>query len=431
MVIIIAVEGDKSFKSSIEMKTVTLLFTTLLVLTSCTGPAQTKKINFKEKNMATNSAELYGYNRDFLKKYAEIIELKESNSAIVIVPAWQGRVMTSTSEGDSGFSFGWINHQHITAGKILPHINAYGGEERIWLGPEGGQFSIFFSEGASFVFENWQTPSFLDTKPYELISLTDTSALLATDIITENYSGTLFKLRLERKVVLLSEDEISKQTSIDVKGLNSVAYKSENKIINNGDKAWQKETGLLSIWMLGMFNPSPSVVVVIPVKRGDDNLLGPKVNDNYFGEISGDRLKVSDDHIFFRADGKSRGKIGIPPLRATGIMGSYDSDNKILTLLICRLPQGKTDYVNSLWQIQEDPFSGDAINSYNDGPLEDGSQMGPFYELETSSPAADLKPGASISHIQYTMHLTGDLTTIDKVSRKVLGVGLEDISSTF
>jgi hypothetical protein len=69
--------------------------------------------------------------------------------------------------------------------------------------------------------------------------------------------------------------------------------------------------------------------------------LGAKVNDNYFGKISGDRLKVTGNHIFFRADGRSRGKIGIPPLRATGTMGSYDSDNKILTLLICRLPRGK------------------------------------------------------------------------------------------
>jgi hypothetical protein len=413
------------------MKTVTLLFTVLLVLVSCSGSDKTKKNNFNENNMATDSTKLYGYNRDFLKKYIKIIELKDSSSAIVLVPAWQGRVMTSTSEGDSGFSSGWINHEHIASGKILPHINAFGGEERIWLGPEGGQFSIFFSKGKSFVFENWQTPAFLDTNPFEVISNTDTSVLFACDIKTENYSGTPFNLRIERKVILLPEKEINNQTSIDLKGLSCVAYKSVNKIINNGDKAWNKETGLLSIWMLGMFNPSPSVIVVIPVRPGEDNRFGPKVNDNYFGAISGDRLNVSGDHIFFRADGKSRGKIGIPPLRSTGIMGSYDSDNKILTLLICRQPQGKTEYVNSAWQIQKYPFSGDALNSYNDGPLEDGTQMGPFYELETSSPAADLKPGESLSHIQYTLHLTGDLSRLDEVCSKVLGVSLGDISSAF
>jgi hypothetical protein len=219
--------------------------------------------------------------------------------------------------------------------------------------------------------------------------------------------------------------------STDVSNLKCVAYKSQNKLINEGENAWKKETGQLSVWMLGMFNPSPAIIIAIPVKTGEENMIGPKVNDSYFGKIASDRLKVSGDNIFFRADGKSRGKIGIPPTRAKGVMGSYDSENKILTLLICRLPEGKKDYVNSAWQIQEHPYSGDALNSYNDGPLEDGSQMGPFYELETSSPAADLKPGESLSHVQYTLHLTGDAQDLDNVSQKVLGISLEEFSKAF
>ena len=306
------------------MKTITILLTASLVLASCTSSDQATKNNQKNKAMVSNRTKQYGYNRDFLQKYTKVIELKDTKSAITLVPAWQGRVMTSTAEGDSGFSFGWINRDLIASGKIQPHINAFGGEERIWLGPEGGQFSIFFSKGKSFVYDDWQTPAFLDTTPYEVISSSDTSALFASDIITENYSGILFKLRLEREVTLLTEKEIIKQTSVDVKGLNCVAYKSWNKIINKGDKEWKKETGLLSIWMLGMFNPSPSVVIIIPVKSGDENILGPKVNDNYFGEIPGDRLKVTVDHIFFKAAGKSKGKKGIVPLMAKGKMGSVD-----------------------------------------------------------------------------------------------------------
>ncbi len=413
------------------MKAIKILILIIFSLTSCTGSELTKKNNQKEKAMDTDSTKQYGFNRDFLKRHINIIELKNATSAITLVPAWQGRVMTSTSEGDTGFSFGWINRELISSGKILPHINAFGGEERIWLGPEGGQYSIFFSKGKSFVFEDWQTPPFLDTDPYELISNTDTSTFFAKDIATENYSGTRFKLRIEREVTLLSDKEIIKQINIDLKGLNCVAYRSQNTIINKGDKEWKKETGLLSIWMLGMFNPSPSVVVVIPVRKGSESELGPKVNDNYFGKISEDRLKASDDHIFFRADGKSRGKIGISPLRTTGIMGSYDSDNKTLTVLTCTLPESNSNYVNSAWQIQEDPYSGDALNSYNDGPLEDGTQMGPFYELETSSPALELKPGARHSHIQYTIHFTGALEELDRVCQKMLGVTLEEVNSAF
>ena len=400
-----------------------------LLLVSCSGRG--KKETQKSDSMATDTVKQYGYNRDLLKKYVGVIELKNDRSAIALIPAWQGRVMTSTAEGERGFSFGWINRELIKAGKILPHINAFGGEERLWLGPEGGQFSIFFKKGTSFVYENWQTPAFLDTSPFDVVNKTDSSVLFACEVETENYSGTQLKFRLEREVTLLREKEIKKQIRIDVTGLNNVAYKSNNKIINKGSDEWIRESGLLSIWMLGMFNPSPSVVIVIPFRQGDEKLLGPPVNDNYFGKISADRLKVAGNHIFFRADGKSRGKIGLPPLRATGIMGSFDSENNILTLLICRLPEGKNEYVNSSWQIQDNPFSGDALNSYNDGPLEDGSQMGPFYELETSSPAAALKPGESLAHLQYTIHLTGDINRLDKVARELLGVSLEEIKTAF
>lgn len=33
--------------------------------------------------------------------------------------------------------------------------------------------------------------------------------------------------------------------------------------------------------------------------------------------------------------------------------------------------------------------------------------LGPFYELETSSPAAALNPGESLRHIQRTIHIKG------------------------
>jgi hypothetical protein len=339
--------------------------------------------------------------------------------------------MTSTSEGLNGFSFGWINHELVSSGKTLPHINPYGGEERLWLGPEGGQYSIFFKKGDDFIYDKWQTPAFLDTTPFAVAGQSDSSVTFFHEVEIENYSGAKFKLVINREVNLISGEQILKQTGIDLGGTNYVAYRSENKLMNMGTNEWKKETGLLSVWMLGMFNPSPAVTVVIPIKPGDEKELGIPVNDNYFGKIPGDRLKVTGNNIYFRADGKSRGKIGIPPLRAIGLMGSYDFENNILTFLICKMPEGKRNYVNSAWKIQDNPYSGDALNSYNDGPLEDGSQMGPFYELETSSPAAALKPGDSITHSQITVHITGDKKLLDKVSIKVLGVSLEEIEKAF
>ncbi len=412
------------------MKKVIILAATLAILLSCKNREQKNHINQTAKNMIDSTMQ-YGYNLAFLKKHVEVIELKNGNSSIAIVPAWQGRVMTSTAEGEGGFSYGWINHELISSGKTVPHINPFGGEERLWLGPEGGQFAIFFRKGADFIYDNWQTPAFLDTEPFKVTEKTDMSVSFSHSAEIENYSGSFFKLRIDRKVTLLSAEKITQETGIDCNGLNCVAYRSENSLLNEGTNEWKKETGLLSIWMLEMFTPSPSVIVVIPINQGDDKSIGVAVNDNYFGKISPERLKVLNNTVFFRADGKSRGKIGIPQLRAKGVLGSYDSENNALTLLFCTMPVIRSDYVNSAWEIQKDPYSGDALNSYNDGPLADGSQMGPFYELETSSPAAALKPGERISHNQITVHLTGNRNLVDLASKKILGVTLDEIEKAF
>jgi hypothetical protein len=402
-----------------------------LIITSCGGSNPGNRNINNEKTMISDSTRLYGNNKTFLAKYTSIVELKDDKSALIVVPAWQGRVMTSTAEGDSGFSFGWINNKLIESGKLSAHINAFGGEERLWLGPEGGQYSVFFSQDKEFTFENWQTPAFIDTKPFAITSQTRTSVTFESEEKLINYSGTLFSLGIRREISLLSRNEILKQTGIDISGMNCVAYSSTNILFNKGKNEWKKESGLLSLWMLGMFIPSDSVVVVIPIREGEEKNLGVRVNDNYFGKILESRLKIAGNHIFFKADGKSRGKIGIPPLRAAGVMGSFDSENNILTFLFCKLPENVTDYVNSSWQIQKDPYSGDALNSYNDGPLEDGSQMGPFYELETSSPAAALVPGGSITHSQITMHITGERKLLNNISMKTLGVSLDEIANAF
>ena len=66
--------------------------------------------------------------------------------------------------------------------------------------------------------------------------------------------------------------------------------------------------------------------------------------------------------------------------------------------------------------------SGDAVNAYNDGPLANGTQMGPFYELESVSPAAFLKPGQSLAAHHSVFHFTGPEASLDKICRQLLGV---------
>ena len=211
-----------------------------------------------------------------------------------------------------------------------------------------------------------------------------------------------------------------------------VAYESENTITNTGGIPWRKETGLVSIWILGMFRPTPATTVVVPFQPGSEAALGPIVNDAYFGKVPADRLVVRDRVLFFRGDGERRSKIGIPPARALPVLGSYDARDRVLTLVQFTRPEGATDYVNSMWETQKQPYAGDVVNSYNDGPPAPGAKpLGPFYELETSSPAAALAAGASLVHRHRTLHLQGDRASLDAVARKALAVGLEDIEKVF
>ena len=86
---------------------------------------------------------------DLLKANVQVVELADERgkARVAIVPAYQGRVMTSTAGGPGGWSLGWINEGLISSWETLAHMNPYGGEDRFWLGPEGGQFAIFFKKG--------------------------------------------------------------------------------------------------------------------------------------------------------------------------------------------------------------------------------------------------------------------------------------------
>lgn len=405
------------------MRATMLIPTMLLLVVMMTACSQAQKTS------------LYGGDLAFLKQHTEVIVLSDEagTAQVAIAPAYQGRVMTSTADGDGGLSFGWINRELIASGKTLPHINSWGGEDRFWLGPEGGQFSIFFAKGAPFDLEHWQTPAVIDTDAYDVASKSRDSAVFRRKTSLVNYSGTKLDLQIDRVIRLLSRDGASKALGQDLpESLKVVVYESDNKITNTGKQPWKKQTGLLSIWILGIFNPSPKTTVVIPFNPGPDDKLGPKVNDAYFGKVPAERLIVKDDVFFFRGDGQYRSKIGVSPKRAKPILGSYDATNHVLTLVQYTKPKGVTDYVNSMWELQKEPYGGDAVNSYNDGPAAPGKKpFGPFYELETSSPAAALAPNASISHVHRTFHLQGPEKDLDPIARATLGVGLDQIKGVF
>jgi hypothetical protein len=405
-----------------------LIFLLAAVLIQC-------KSDKEEKSMTDDTKKItFGDDLGFLQKYSQVVVLQDerAQAQVIVSPRLQGKVMTSTASGLTGMSFGWINYDLISSGKIEEHMNGYGGEDRLWLGPEGGQYSIFFTPGKEMKIENWFTPKGIDIEPFALLAHTAASVEMETSMRLQNYTKTTFDVKIKRKVSLLTEAEIQSRLQISTgKEVKAVAFETGNALINNGPKAWTSESGTLCLWILGMFRPSAQATVIVPFVAGEEKDLGPIVTSDYFGEIPPDRLKIKDNCIFFKTDGNYRSKIGIAPKRAKNVAASYDPLNSVLTIIQYELPSGEQRYINQLWEIQEEPFKGDVINSYNDGPLADGSQLGSFYELESSSPAAFLKPGEMISHHHATYHFLGPEYQLDRIALKVLGVNLQTISAVF
>ncbi len=371
----------------------------------------------------------FGYDSAFLAKYdSTFVELKDETGTarLLVSPFWQGRVMTSTSTGAGGNSYGWINYDLLSSGTKRKQFNPVGGEERFWLGPEGGQFSLYFAPGDTFKISRWQVPPGIDTLPYKIQSRTSTHVMVGTDANFKNYSGTDFTLGIERRIRLLRVAEMESLLGTKIpQGIQAVSYETLNRVENKGGADWKKETGLISVWLLGMMTPSDSTTVIIPFHPGDS--ARSKINSNYFGEIPSERLRVRDSVLLFTCDGKFRSKIGLPPSIAKPMAASYDASRRILSFILFPV-QDNGLYVNSKWEIQKKPFSGDVVNSYNDGPLANGEQLGPFYELESSSSAKELVRGGAMTYVQVTIHLEGDFVGLNEIARKTLGVDLAELN---
>jgi len=109
----------------------------------------------------------FEYDLQFLKKHdPALVILSSGNSRVIISPKYQGKFFTSSATGSRGRSFGWINYKAF--GKEDAHMNAYGGENRLWLGPEGGKFSLFFKKKKKMVFDNWKTPAAFDKEEWNV-----------------------------------------------------------------------------------------------------------------------------------------------------------------------------------------------------------------------------------------------------------------------
>jgi hypothetical protein len=334
-------------------------------------------------------------------------------------------------------SVGLVNAAAIGRGDADPQFNNHGGFDRFWLGPEAGQFGLYFPPGAAFDRQVWKVPRDLNAGAFQVRSQDARRVVLERSMEVTNHSGSAFQVHVEREVGMLGAAELPAELGVSLPpGVAHVGAYSRNTIRNAGAAAWTPEKGLVGIWILGMFNPGDRTVIIAPFRAGSDADLGPAFNDAYFGKVSveaPDRLKVLPGAVLLRADSRRVGKVGISQPRTTGLAGSIDFARGLLTVVrfdVAPLPER---YGNATWvKPQPEPYRGDTFQTYNSGVAGDTTGQlpdAPFYELESASPVRPLEPGETLTHRHATHFFQGDLEKLAGLARQVLGVDFEEVQA--
>jgi hypothetical protein len=384
--------------------------------------------------MNTYEKGTFGYDLQYLTKTDSPIVLtsNDKQAQIIVSAKYQAKVFTSTAEGAEGKSLGFLNYKVFESNEINEHMNGYGGENRLWIGPEGGSFSVFFKPGVEQVYDNWFTPPPIDREPWDIVEQQTKSVALEKEMDVDNYLGSRLHLKVYRKVQLLEPADMQSALGIVPNGkVKTVAYTTENTLTNLNDFAWTRETGTICIWMLDMFNTAPGALTFVPYVIGDEKELGVIATSNYYGEIPADRYKERDNGlVFLKTDGKYRSKIGLNVKRTQSIAANYDPASKHLTIATFDKDPNAV-YLNQEWNPDKDPMIGDVLNAYNDGPLDDGSIMGPFLELESDSPAALLAPNETLRHHHNVFHFVGEDTDLSAITEALFGISIQELKTIF
>jgi hypothetical protein len=359
----------------------------------------------------------------FLREHVDTVVLRSGveRARIVVSPMLQGRVMTSSTGDVDSPSFGWINREAIAVIRDDLRFSDYGGEDRFWLGPEGGQFGLFFGYGSDFEKENWRCPSALDRGGFRVIERDAGRVEMERRMAVANHNGAKFALHVRRTISALGRKEIESVLGMTIPGAaRAVGFVSENAVTNEAPVPMDKESGLLSVAVAGQF-PRPSFSAVIAPCEN----RRPVVTLGYFGGDPALLLGLSERYVSADLQQQAEWKIGIPAesCRDTIAAITHLQSRWVLTIIKFDRPIGAAEYVNSTWRRQEEPYVGDALHIRNGGrPPSAQESDPPHFEIQSSSPALALGVGESHTHRHWTVHLeTTSAETLLPFANALLG----------
>ena len=390
----------------IKPKIIIACFSILLPLSACT---QNPSMSFKQ-------------DLDTLSHHYNPIVLTDGDSKVAVLAELQGRVMSSTAKGDDAQSIGWFNRKAIRKTHLHKSNEVLGGASRLWLGPEVGPLGVFIPPSDPVDSEYIHVPAAISTQPYEVVSRSASQAVFKQRSSVLNRNRVTLTFDIERSITMLTASDIEKMLSVSLdESVDRVAYSTKSTMINRSEHDWQYETGVLSLWDLSAFAAGDKHIAIIPTRKPLAEVTP------YFSETKRSHTRIKGNAVFYLADAHYMNKVGVPPEYALPFMGSYDPERKLLTVIQFNFPQTFAGrYVNYVWNQPDQPFDGDVVQIFNDGDY-----FGPFFELESSSPAKPLKRGEGQSHFHNVYHFIGEPESLNPIAKAVLGVTIQDIKQAF
>ncbi|WP_423737752.1 DUF6786 family protein [Chitinophaga caseinilytica] len=361
-----------------------------------------------------NFAEDLAFLRDFTSP--AILKDSTSKSSIAIVSAWQGRVVTSTV-ADDGRSFGWLNYATIENGKQY-HFSTFGGEDRLLLGPSPDSALQFPAHGSADSATATVIPDPLrDSAVLRQVSSAKGVTVYEGNINLPSAKGTILNAGISRTISLLSRRDLHNYLGADIhRSVHAVGFHTDNIIVNTGTHRWDTAFGTTAIRVRGMFPVSANSIAIIPLKPGG--------NVSSAAPLPKERFVVKNNVAFFRADGNFEAELGVKQAAALNFMGIYDPERGVLTVIQFTMPRQAQLY---LGETATDARA-EVFRIRNNGPG-DTNAPGRFLEIQSSSPAALLKPKGRMQHFHRTIHLEGSEKHLGEITKKIFGVTLKEITA--
>ncbi|WP_298707681.1 DUF6786 family protein [Chitinophaga sp.] len=351
---------------------------------------------------------------DFLRAFTSPAVLKDSTSksAIAIVAGWQGRVMSSTV-ADDGRSFGFLNYGTIENGKQF-HFSTFGGEDRLLFGPLPDSTALVPNDSLP------ATPlpdPLRDSVLLRQVPSAKGVITLEGDALLPNSKNNPLNAHITRTITLLSRRDLHNYLGADIhRSVHAVGFHSDNILLNTGTQRWDTSHGTTAIRIRGMFAAGPQSVGIIPLRKGGKVHTGT--------EIPKERFLVKNNVAFFRADGNFEMELGVQQASALNFMGIYDPERKLLTVIQFTLPRNPALYLGAT----ATDTRAEVLTIRNNGP-ENTVARGRFVEVQSTSPAALLKPKGRMQHFHRTIHLEGSEKHLGDITKKIFGVNLKEITT--